>query len=68
MNRKKIYRDVRARFTDKDSDADIIAKLEVQNNLLTGKVSYLQAENGNLKRLYDELTEKYKAVKWKDIC
>ena len=65
MNRKQIYRYVRARFTDNDSDADIIVRLEIQNNVLKGENGYLQAENDNLKRMYDELMEKYKEVKGK---
>lgn len=63
MNRKKIYCDVRKRYSDKVTDAAIIVALEVENNVLAGKVGYLQAENDNLKRMYDELMEKYKAVK-----
>ena len=65
MNRKQIYRDVRKRFVHswEVTDADIIVGLEIENNILTGKNSYLQAENDNLGRMYDELMEKYKAVK-----
>ena len=63
MNKKQIYRDVRKRYSEKATDADIIVALEIENNILTGKYSYLQAENDNLKRMYDELMEKYKAVK-----
>lgn len=63
MNRKQIYRDVRKRYSDRASDADIIVALDVENNILTGKNSYLQAENDNLRRMYTELMEKYKAVK-----
>lgn len=61
--RKQTYRDVRKRYSVRATDADIIVALEVQNNILTGKVRYLQAENDNLNRLYDELMEKYKEVK-----
>ena len=66
MNRKQIYRDVRKRYSDRASDADIIVALDVENNMLTGKNSYLQAENDNLRRMYTELMEKYKAVKRND--
>ena len=66
MDKKQIYCDVRKRYSDKATDADIIVALEIQNNLLTGKVNYLQAENDNLKRMYDELMEKYKQEKGND--
>lgn len=63
MNRKQIYRDVRKRYSDSTTDAGIIVALEIENNILTGKYGYLQAENDNLRRMYTELMEKYKAVK-----
>ena len=63
MSRKQIYRDVRARFTERDSDADIIVTLEIQNNILIGRCRGLKAECDNLKRMYTELMEKYKEVK-----
>lgn len=63
MDKRQIYCDVRKRYSDKVTDAAIIVALEVENNVLAGKVGYLQAENDNLKRMYDELMEKYKAVK-----
>jgi len=63
MNKKQIYRDVRKRYSDSTTDAGIIVALEIENNILTGKNSYLQAENDNLRRMYTELMEKYKAVK-----
>ena len=68
MNKKQIYRDVRKRYVHmwEVTDADIIVALEVENNILAGKNGYLQAENDNLKRMYDELMGKYKAVKKND--
>jgi len=63
MDKRQIYCDVRKRYSDRSTDAAIIVALEVENNVLAGKVGYLQAENDNLKRMYDELMEKYKAVK-----
>ena len=62
MNKKQIYRDVRKRYSDSITDAGIIVALEIENNILTGKVSYLQADNDNLGRMYTELMEKYKAA------
>lgn len=65
MNKKQIYRDVRKRYVHnwEVTDADIIVALEIENNILAKKYGHLQAENDNLGRLYDELMEKYKAVK-----
>lgn len=63
MDKRQIYCDVRKRYSDRATDAAIIVALEIENNVLAGKVGYLQAENDNLKRMYDELMEKYKAVK-----
>lgn len=63
MNKKQIYRDVRKRYSDSTTDAGIIVALEIENNILAGKNGYLQAENDNLRRMYTELMEKYKAVK-----
>lgn len=60
---KKIYRDVRKRYSDRATDADIVIALAIENSILTGKNSYLQAENDNLRRMYTELMEKYKEVK-----
>ncbi len=63
VERKQTYRDVRKRYSDRATDADIIVTLEMQNNILIGRCRGLKAECDNLKRMYTELMEKYKEVK-----
>ena len=55
---KKIYRDVRARFDNKYSDADIIASLEVDNNLLTAKLKIAEMDLANRDAMIKQLKRK----------